>query len=129
MGNFLCWTWMMDMSKHLQIQLNFSGSSVLKRKRRVILSKRFHGLTMAIKGCRSVLMVFFNTCIFGSWFFFFSKICLLSFYAETALFQVWYPSHGANPFRQEDFLQVLILLLRSCNGFDICFGVFHLLFV
>jgi hypothetical protein len=38
----------------------------------------------------------------------FVKIYLQFFYADSALLQVWYPSHGANPFRQEDFLQVPI---------------------
>jgi hypothetical protein len=35
---------------------------------------------------------------------------LPAIYADSVLLQVWYPSHGANPFRQEDFLQVLIFL-------------------
>jgi hypothetical protein len=46
----------MDMNNHLLIQLNYFGSLVPNTKRRVILSKRFHGLTMAIRGCRLVLL-------------------------------------------------------------------------
>ena len=52
MGSFLCLTWMMDMNMLSQTQLNSFGSPVPNLKRRVVLSKRFHGLTMVIGVCR-----------------------------------------------------------------------------
>ena len=61
MVNFLCWTWMMDTNTHSQIQLNSSGSLVRNLKRRVVLLKRFHGLTMVIGACRLNLILFFCT--------------------------------------------------------------------
>ena len=51
----------------------------------------------------------------------------------SSLFQVWYPSSGADPFKQEDFLQVRTyfsraLLILSFIFYDQVLGVIKSLF-